>query len=485
MLTQINFNQIKGAMVNVFDYMTAAQITDVKARTAATNLSAALDVTAALQAAWTYAVSNGMTVFHPPGTYKITSGLTWLTNGSYGGGGIAGTGWALYTSGSGYTAVWIRNAVQNGCNIEVIGNGSAVNGIRLGASSEATPAPLLQSKIGRLAVTNMDGYGIFCDGLQDSTVDTLFADQCGNATYYAIQLAGTGAYVENHCHILRIQAEAADKKALYIGPNTTACVIDNIHSETAVADVAYTTWVLGGNRGQYNHARLQATVPTATNAVAYLIGAGTDYNAINVEGTATVRLEGNGGNPITLISPGIDGTCTNATGQIGLINIIGGSIATLSIAPLGFRVYGSKITTLAIGSATYNTETAIFEGCTIASLTSTDASSASTFRDCQIAEGNTLLAAIKLLNTKVTFAAASTNLSSKILNFDGATLTGTAFAINENTGGGYIRNSAIVGNFTSSASQIAKVFFNSTVTGTVAVVAPPNFGSELPRHMAT
>lgn len=51
--------------VSVFDFMTEAQIADVRARTYT------LDVTAALSAAYTYAASIRATAYHPAGGYKI------------------------------------------------------------------------------------------------------------------------------------------------------------------------------------------------------------------------------------------------------------------------------------------------------------------------------------------------------------------------------------------------------------------------------
>lgn len=63
-LTKATYSMVTGAPVNVFDYMTAAQIADVQARTRS------LDVSAAVQAAFDYAWANGKTLFLPAGDYK-------------------------------------------------------------------------------------------------------------------------------------------------------------------------------------------------------------------------------------------------------------------------------------------------------------------------------------------------------------------------------------------------------------------------------
>jgi hypothetical protein len=65
-LTKVSFSMINGIYVNVFDFMTAAQIADVQARTAS------VDVTAAVQAA----LDSNQAVYFPAGVYKITSTLT-------------------------------------------------------------------------------------------------------------------------------------------------------------------------------------------------------------------------------------------------------------------------------------------------------------------------------------------------------------------------------------------------------------------------
>jgi hypothetical protein len=67
-LTKVSFSMIEGEYVNVFDYMTAAEIADVQARTEL------VDVTAAVQAA----LDTRKVVYFPAGVYKITATLTGL-----------------------------------------------------------------------------------------------------------------------------------------------------------------------------------------------------------------------------------------------------------------------------------------------------------------------------------------------------------------------------------------------------------------------
>ena len=77
--TKINYNQIKGATINAFDYMTAAQIADV------TSYTGSVDVTAALNLAF---ANTTRIVYCPAGSYRCSSALAAPTCL-----GIIGDGW--------------------------------------------------------------------------------------------------------------------------------------------------------------------------------------------------------------------------------------------------------------------------------------------------------------------------------------------------------------------------------------------------------
>lgn len=83
-LTKVTNSMISGAVVNVFDYMTAAQISDVQARTKI------LDVTAAINSALASLGGSG-TVRLPKGLYRVTDeiyippGVTLIGDGLFGG----------------------------------------------------------------------------------------------------------------------------------------------------------------------------------------------------------------------------------------------------------------------------------------------------------------------------------------------------------------------------------------------------------------
>jgi hypothetical protein len=79
--TKATYSMISGATVNVFDFMTEAEIADVTSRTAS------IDVTSKIQAA-VDSVNTGLTVFLPRGTYKTISTIFLRRNGVH----IVGTG---------------------------------------------------------------------------------------------------------------------------------------------------------------------------------------------------------------------------------------------------------------------------------------------------------------------------------------------------------------------------------------------------------
>lgn len=71
-LTKVSYSMITGAPVNIFDYMTAAQIADVQSN------AATIDVSTTIQSALDAFVSAGqfVDIIFPNGTYKLNSALT-------------------------------------------------------------------------------------------------------------------------------------------------------------------------------------------------------------------------------------------------------------------------------------------------------------------------------------------------------------------------------------------------------------------------
>jgi hypothetical protein len=70
-LTKVTYSMIQGAAVNVFDYMTSAQIADVQTGTPT------LDVSAAIQAA----IDTKKPLYFPPGVYGLATGISFAMGG--------------------------------------------------------------------------------------------------------------------------------------------------------------------------------------------------------------------------------------------------------------------------------------------------------------------------------------------------------------------------------------------------------------------
>jgi hypothetical protein len=70
-LTKASYSMITGAPVNVFDYLTPAQITAVQTN----NYSGVADITSAVQSAITYIANTSGTLYFPQGVYQVTATL--------------------------------------------------------------------------------------------------------------------------------------------------------------------------------------------------------------------------------------------------------------------------------------------------------------------------------------------------------------------------------------------------------------------------
>jgi hypothetical protein len=196
-LTKVSYSMITGAPINIFDYMTAAQIADVQSN------AATIDVSTTIQTALTAFVTAGqfVDIIFPNGTYKLNSALTInitymavdFNNSTLNFGGMA-SGYAVnivgQTGASPYTngRVALSNALITGP-----GYSSSVYGIRFynpSAPTEAGP-----SHISLLNITTLNflvGHTISGDAY---CIDFFNCDigGCGTATTQAAGAASLNA----------------------------------------------------------------------------------------------------------------------------------------------------------------------------------------------------------------------------------------------------------------------------------------------------
>lgn len=211
--------------------------------------STTLDQTEALQNALNAAEAVGKILDCGNLCVRISSGITLGSMGirfnkSYGSIGSPG----IYATGTGYTAVTTKNEIINFMSLTVYGNGNSVNGILL-------QNPMITS-INYIRVYNFNGYGVKINKCSDCVFDVISVEKCGNADSYAFQMADDGDTC-NMSHIIRLQVEQSNQRAIYISKNTLSCVFDNIHSERTTCDDSAVTHGLNGNSCTYHNVRIE------------------------------------------------------------------------------------------------------------------------------------------------------------------------------------------------------------------------------------
>ena len=211
--------------------------------------STTLDQTEALQNALNAAEAVGKILDCGNLCIRISSGITLGSMGirfnkSYGSIGSPG----IYATGTGYTAVTTKNGIINFMSLTVYGNGNSVNGVLL-------QNPMITS-INYIRVHNLNGYGVKINKCWDCVFDVISIEKCGNADSYAFQMADDGDTC-NMSHIIRLQVEQSNQRAIFISTNTLSCVFDNIHSERTACDDSAVTHSLNGNSCTYHNVRIE------------------------------------------------------------------------------------------------------------------------------------------------------------------------------------------------------------------------------------
>lgn len=395
------------------------------------------DDTAAAQAALNASATQNKIVNFNGLTVRITAGLTCSGPGLFfdavphGSGGGPG----FFLDGSGYTGLTFTGT-QNVLAFTLFGNGQVANGVYFNNP---------QRTVGHnIRVYNLNGFGIKIDQEFDCSWLSESVELCGNTSVYAYSVnAGGGTSNMSHHH--RIQVEQANAQAIFIDPATLSCVFDNIHSERLIPNAGFTSWSLQGASCIYNGFRLNSA-GTSANASVLLSGEHCQYNAPRIEGNIVVSCQGASATSMTITDANIQGTLKNVVNQTGNIEILGSTIATMTVDPYGIRCFGTQITTLTmgVGPNPLDPTQARFENCDIGTLvTGASLLAAATFVNCRISEGNNLLKGwTVLLGCVVTFAGTCTvqaplyakgtyfigNLNTNGLAVfdDGCTLTGTA-----------------------------------------------------------
>lgn len=278
----------------------------------------------------------------------------------------------ILVTGSGYTALTVTGAIVDFC-ATVYGGGDAtvgpggrierdsrpaVTGIAFG--DEKSSAAFLASVVRHARAYRLNGTGIRHRRCWDTTFLAVSVEQCGNATAYAFDVAGSPNDTCNETHWVRVQVESSVGRAIRVDPWTLACTFGQVHSERTQGIGDGAAWVLGGSCAM-SSVRLSAVDGAAAGV--QLISNQLTIVHLRAEDGIRVVIDASGG-VINLHNPG--GVLEPKRDQSGRINVIGGVISVLSMGA-GWSIMGAAIGRLEAGYMPPGTHSLI-SGCDIKDL---------------------------------------------------------------------------------------------------------------------
>jgi hypothetical protein len=187
----------------------------------------------------------------------------------------------------------------------------------------------------KIRAYNVIGYGLKIEKCWDSSFGDISVEQCGSSSEYAFSMVN-GTDNCNRTTIQRLQVEAPLTKAIYIDPSSISLQIGLIHSEQLRSpNSSVKAWLLGGAGCSYGVIELTCNSP-ATSGKVKLQGARTTYGPLRgysgVGGPNDIdwEVEAYGPTAVTIMTPDINGTIHELSGQSGRITVIGGTIPAAS-----------------------------------------------------------------------------------------------------------------------------------------------------------
>lgn len=268
--------------VSVFDFMTLAQIADVKANNAASNLAAALDVTAAIQAAINHAATRslvGGTVYLPPGSYKVTS--TIYTYGAGATGQVALVGSGLYStrffpSGDFTVLNLVTSYMESGgFSIEwPVTAAASIPSTRIGVELAGADWQFSYATLKNVTV----GYGYRGFVLNDWTGQTfgtaylctlqqLTAFRCADWGFYLNSKSGSTTLRMIHCYV---RGDTSAGGGVQYGKGVYAINFNDIYTEQLAIDQCLNSWInfVNYNVAVLNGIALEGNKMSSASAVA-------------------------------------------------------------------------------------------------------------------------------------------------------------------------------------------------------------------------
>lgn len=224
--------------INVFDFMSAAQVADVQANTNS------LDVTSAIQAAINHLNSvGGGTLYLPRGTYRIASKTLYVSSIYYGVRLLANV--TLQGDGPGATILKLANAMDSVVVLGYTGADHAcvkdmtIDGNRANQTNTAVDgghagifiALVNGNRFERVTLKSCYGEGVYDSVTQFTIMEDIFADDCG------LEGISISAASYGHYRNLRIVAcgknyalYTLSKSGLYVSGNVSNCTVENVVS---------------------------------------------------------------------------------------------------------------------------------------------------------------------------------------------------------------------------------------------------------------
>ncbi|MCQ2009267.1 hypothetical protein NOM01_04565 [Sporolactobacillus sp. STSJ-5] len=272
----------------------------------------------------------------------------------------------------------------------------------------------LLAKHGKIRAYKFDGFGVKINRINDSIIEDISVEQCGNENEYAISINDAGD-TTNTSHFLRIQAEDCKYKAIFISPNTLCCKFDCIHSEGALGDGVNVTWQLGGDSVSYDVVRLQGDDALCK---ANLFGGTMSFKSLRIEGNIETVWQ-TSGSKLSIESSSIQGNFHQALGDFGVLKATGTSFQELTGDQKKSKYDTCTIDKLTCGLVNSVTDwyedAPIFENCEIHDLDSASTQSAGIFKNCAFTYWTKLLYAMILDHCKTPVLAADATYKKLIL----------------------------------------------------------------------
>jgi hypothetical protein len=416
------------------------------------------DDTEALQNAMNYCSAAGIVLSCGSGLYRITRGLTASCSVVFDAptyGSKANSGFVV--AADNITALTFTHGIRSSRNITIHGDNKNSNGVFFDNN--------LLSRHENLRVYNLNGFGFKGEKFHDSQLDNISVELCGSEKEYAFSML-SGNDTWNMTIINRLQVEQSKFKAIYFDPLGLSCIINDIHAEraTGVPKDGQPTYVLGGNRCQYNTMRIQSSFKqkvfiTAANS--------TFINCLFESALESVTVEGFSGNTVTFI--GTESQCAfqEKSSQVGKILVYGGKFSEVS----GYH-NNSIYNDADVGNFNFGYSNdpsgAVFRNCRIGNVQQGDKNSmhAARFENCIINKVTDLPRTTFLAGTTVKSAANNNlNVAYRNLFMENSTVNAN---VSVDFGAVTANNSKINGDLVFRAGPKKNLFSGLSVLGKVA-----------------